>query len=166
MVKQAVFGILFNEDRTKVLLIKRRDIPTWVIPGGGIDPGESPIDTVLREMKEETGFRVGVVRKVAEYSPVNWMTQFSHIFECKILDGSPSLGKETKQIAFFPIGRLPPLPPPYPAWIREAHANLSSLIQKPIEGVTYLAFFKLLILHPILVMRFVLTKFGIRWNSK
>lgn len=32
--------------------------PRWITPGGGIDPGESPIQAALRELDEETGIRV------------------------------------------------------------------------------------------------------------
>ncbi len=37
--RQAVYGIVFNQTRSEVLLIKRMDIPVWVLPGGGLDPG-------------------------------------------------------------------------------------------------------------------------------
>ena len=30
----------------------------WITPGGGIDPGETEHETVLRELEEETGLRV------------------------------------------------------------------------------------------------------------
>jgi 8-oxo-dGTP diphosphatase len=34
----------------------------WVLPGGGMDHGEDPLDTVVRELDEETGYRVEVTR--------------------------------------------------------------------------------------------------------
>ncbi|MGJ5763052.1 NUDIX hydrolase [Streptomyces galbus] len=34
--------------------------PEWVLPGGGMDHGEDPYDTVVRELEEETGYRVEV----------------------------------------------------------------------------------------------------------
>ncbi|MFF7975604.1 NUDIX domain-containing protein [Streptomyces sp. NPDC007905] len=34
--------------------------PEWVLPGGGMEHGEDPYDTVRREVTEETGYRIGV----------------------------------------------------------------------------------------------------------
>ncbi|MFF0016889.1 NUDIX hydrolase [Streptomyces sp. NPDC005374] len=34
--------------------------PEWTLPGGGMEHGEDPYDTVLREVEEETGYRVEV----------------------------------------------------------------------------------------------------------
>ncbi|HWS58459.1 MAG TPA: NUDIX domain-containing protein [Actinotalea sp.] len=36
----------------------------WNLPGGGVDPGESPVDAVVREVAEETGQVVDAVRLV------------------------------------------------------------------------------------------------------
>lgn len=32
--------------------------PRWITPGGGIDPGETPIEAAVRELAEETGVQV------------------------------------------------------------------------------------------------------------
>ncbi|WP_202486065.1 NUDIX hydrolase [Streptomyces sp. SID4985] len=34
--------------------------PEWVLPGGGMESGEDPYDTVRREVTEETGYRIEV----------------------------------------------------------------------------------------------------------
>ena len=44
--KTAVACILFDESKTKVCLIKRRDVPVWVLPGGGVDPFEKSEDVL------------------------------------------------------------------------------------------------------------------------
>lgn len=160
----AVYGILFNQDKTEVLLVKRRDIPVWVLPGGGLDEGESPEEGAVREVLEETGFKTKIARKVAEYLPVNKMTKFSHLFECRILSGKIQTGAETKDARFFPLNALPKLPPPYEGWIRDAAANDPAVLRKKIEGVSYWVIVKLLVQHPILASRYLLTKLGIHIN--
>ncbi|MGW0813988.1 NUDIX hydrolase [Streptomyces viridiviolaceus] len=35
-------------------------VPEWVLPGGGMEHGEDPHDTVVRKVAEETGYRVEV----------------------------------------------------------------------------------------------------------
>lgn len=60
--------ILYSEDR--ILLIKRNTKPFlgyWGLPGGRMDPGETIEQTVLREVKEETGLGVKIVSVVGEY---------------------------------------------------------------------------------------------------
>ncbi len=161
---EAVYGIVFNASKAEVLLIKRRDIPVWVLPGGGLDAGESPEDGAVREVLEETGFKSLIVRKVAEYLPVNRMTKFTHLFECQITSGSMQTGRETKDIGFFPLNALPDLPPPYEGWIRDAAANHRAILRKEIKGVSYGVFLKLLLQHPILVGRYLLTKLGVHIN--
>ncbi|WP_194817305.1 NUDIX hydrolase [Nocardia sp. XZ_19_385] len=40
--------------------------PGWLTPGGGLDPGESTVDGAVRELFEETGYRIDG----AQLSPV------------------------------------------------------------------------------------------------
>ena len=54
----------------KILLIKRRTAPFkgyWALPGGRVDFGETVTQTIVREVKEETGLDVATVRKIGEY---------------------------------------------------------------------------------------------------
>ena len=133
---------------------------------GGLDAGESPEKGALREVLEETGFQPFIVRKVAEYLPVNKMTQLSHLFECRISGGSAKTGSETKAVRFFPLNALPKLlPPRYEGWILDAAANIPITLRKEIEGVSYAVLVKLFILHPVLVGRYLLTKLGIHLND-
>ncbi len=54
----------------KILLIRRNTVPFrgyWALPGGRSEPSESVEQTIVREVKEETGLTVEVVRKIGEY---------------------------------------------------------------------------------------------------
>lgn len=164
-MKESVVGVIFNVAKTEVLLIKRRDVPVWVLPGGGIDPGETPERAVCRELFEESGFHVHIVRKVALYEPSNKLTKRTHFFECSISSGTASKGSESSDVRFFRIGSFPLMPPPYALWIEDALSNKAFTLHKKIEGVSYLVFFKLLLRHPILVGRFLLSRMGWHYNS-
>ncbi len=164
---ESVAVIIFNPEKTKILLTRRRDIPVWVLPGGGIEPLESPEAAAVREADEETGCKTALVRKIAEYLPVNKMTRYTHFFELKIIKGSPKKSAETLEALYFPIDALPALmPPPYSDWIQDALRDPGDgIIRKKIEGVNYWVLFKLFVKHPLLVGRFLLTKLGIHINS-
>ncbi|NCU40801.1 NUDIX domain-containing protein [Candidatus Saccharibacteria bacterium] len=48
-------AVLFNSDKSKVLLIHMDRRDAWVLPGGHIDEGETPDETMVREIYEECG---------------------------------------------------------------------------------------------------------------
>lgn len=163
---ESVAAIIFNEDKSKILLIKRRDIPVWVMPGGGIDDGEDSILATIREVKEETGFDAKIIRKIATYIPTNKMTKKTHFYECVICSGKEKITEETKEICFCSLSELPyPLPPPYPEWIEDALKNDSSCLEKPIYSVTYFNLLRHSLSHPVLVIRFLLSRIGIHINT-
>lgn len=164
--KESVAICIFNKERDQVLLVKRRDVPVWVLPGGGIDEGESPQQAALRETHEETGYTVEITKKIAEYTPVNRLTFYTHLYECQILSGTAHTNDEICDIRFFSVDALPYyLPPPYPMWIHEA-LHYTALIKKPIEGVNYKTLLTFLFKHPVLVLRFLLSRIGLSINTK
>jgi 8-oxo-dGTP diphosphatase len=66
--KTATAIIPYIEDR--IVLIKRTTPPFigyWALPGGRAESGENAEQTAVREVKEETGIDVEIVRKVGEY---------------------------------------------------------------------------------------------------
>lgn len=158
--------VIFDESKKQVLLIKRRDVPVWVLPGGGIDDRESPEEAALREAEEEIGCKVKLIRKVAEYSPTNRLAKYTYFFEAVLLEIPHPKGEETLDAAFFDLKDLPLMPPPYPYWIEDAKKNLPEVIKKTVEGVNYKTFLKLLLKHPLLVLRFVLSRMGLHINQR
>ena len=51
----------------KVLLTQREDFEYWVLPGGGVEPGETVAQAARREAQEETGLEVELTRLVGLY---------------------------------------------------------------------------------------------------
>jgi 8-oxo-dGTP pyrophosphatase MutT (NUDIX family) len=58
-------AVVLGRDR-RVLLLRRADEGTWGFPKGKIEPGESPEEAAVREVLEETGLFVNLLRPVAE----------------------------------------------------------------------------------------------------
>ena len=61
---------IISYPQNKILLIKRFTPPFvgyWALPGGRVDLGETVEQTIVREVKEETGLDVEVVCKIGEY---------------------------------------------------------------------------------------------------
>lgn len=164
--KISVAGIIFNKAKDNVLLIKRRDIPVWVLPGGGLEKDESFERGAQRETEEETGLKVTLVRPVGIFYPRNKLTKLTYLFEFDIIGGSFQKGPETLDIQFFSIKNLPTLmPPPYEEWIKEASLFLGSPLEKITESVTYLTLLKKLIRHPCLVSKYFLKKIPLLYNK-
>ncbi|QEA33195.1 NUDIX domain-containing protein [Leuconostoc carnosum] len=63
MIFVSAYGVLWNEKHDAILLEKRWDSDVgWCFPGGYLEYGDSPMQAVVREFKEETGLDVEVVR--------------------------------------------------------------------------------------------------------
>lgn len=61
-------GVMLVNARGEVFVGQRIDTrtPAWQMPQGGIDPGEGPRETALRELEEEIGVAPDLVRIEAE----------------------------------------------------------------------------------------------------
>ncbi|WP_010275730.1 NUDIX domain-containing protein [Paenibacillus senegalensis] len=61
-------GAIIRDDNGRILLQRRSDYGNWGLPGGGMDPGESIEETMIREVKEETGLEVEQYELYTVYS--------------------------------------------------------------------------------------------------
>ncbi len=59
-----------------LLTHQSRPVPELQLPGGGIDPGESTIGALHREVFEETGWRIASPRRIGAYRRFTYMPEF------------------------------------------------------------------------------------------
>lgn len=163
---KSVAGVIFTENNSQILLVKRRDVNIWVIPGGGVDPGETPEEAIIREFKEETGLHVKIKKHVGLYTPINRLSNHSYLYECVIEEGTPTLSDETRDIGFFPLLNLPsPIFFLHVEWIKDAALHLPQLIEKPLSQITYYNLVKYFFSHPIQVIRIAISRLGLPINT-
>jgi 8-oxo-dGTP pyrophosphatase MutT (NUDIX family) len=103
--------------RGRILLHQRSDNGKWALPGGSIETGDRADQSIVREVKEETGYNVKVVRLIGIYSdPAHTTVTYpggdtvsyvSLLFECAVIDGAPALNDESTAIDWFPPDALP-----------------------------------------------------------
>ena len=62
----------------KGVLLTYQDAPHFELqlPGGGIDPGESPVQALHREVFEETGWRIASPRRLGGYRRFVYMPEY------------------------------------------------------------------------------------------
>jgi len=99
--------VIIQDDNLDILLVKRKDVPLWDLPGGRIEEGETPESAAIREACEETGYNVTILQKSGEYErPAFEDTQ--HVFIGAITGGTPLMnGSETADLRWFSPNRLP-----------------------------------------------------------
>ena len=78
----------------------------WNLPGGVVEHGESPWTAAVREVEEETGLSVRVIRSLGIYSkPDKHEIVFS--FLCEIIGGELQITDEADELDFFSPTALP-----------------------------------------------------------
>ncbi|MBI3161296.1 MAG: NUDIX domain-containing protein [Chloroflexi bacterium] len=102
-----VFAIIYDEQKN-ILLAHRRDMDLWDLPGGGMNHGELPTDTAIRETKEETGFDVVIDRLLVVYAkPAPWDKDLGFVFTGHVIGGEATMSDESDDVRFFAMNDLP-----------------------------------------------------------
>lgn len=93
-----------------IVLIKRRNPPHgWALPGGFVDYGESVEEAITREVKEETGLDIRLIRQFHAYSdPKRDPRQHTvSIVFIATASGRPRAGDDAMEAGIFTRDSLP-----------------------------------------------------------
>lgn len=65
-LRHGAYALLIRDGKA-LLTFQQSPAPEFQLPGGGIDPGESALHALHREVREETGWVIGNPRRVGAY---------------------------------------------------------------------------------------------------
>jgi 8-oxo-dGTP diphosphatase len=93
-------------DEQKRFLLMKEENGMWDFPGGGLDFGEEPTDSLARELREEAGFSVVSVAKNPSYFITAYMQNkdvwFANVFYQTILKNLDFISSdECVELRFF-----------------------------------------------------------------
>jgi 8-oxo-dGTP diphosphatase len=91
--------------RSGTLLAARRTTPAeaagrWELPGGKVEPGESPETALVREIAEELGCRISVESWLPGEHPIG-TTHVLRAALCRLEDGEPRAGSDHDELRWL-----------------------------------------------------------------
>lgn len=105
-----VRGVVLRDN--EVLLVRHGYTKGWHLPGGGVEPDESFLDALRRELMEEGNVRLAgepVLHGIFQNRKASLRDHVAvyavRAFEC---DGPPAPNFEIRESRFFPLTALPP----------------------------------------------------------
>lgn len=120
----AAYAVVVDDsDRILLALWNEGESPQWTMPGGGVDLGETVEDGAVRELREETGYDVEVVRLLGIDLHVSAaetrldgsgrpLQSVRVVFEARIVGGelTHEVDGSTDEARWIPLGSVPDLP--------------------------------------------------------
>lgn len=102
------FAIMLARAPGGVVLVFNSYRKVWELPGGLIDPGESPAEAAARELREEAGCAAEGVQWRGILEVNDGQTHFGAVLECRVGSVSADFrSEETGGIALWRRGRAP-----------------------------------------------------------
>ncbi len=111
-------GIILHDPQGRLLMEKRRDCGLWGFCGGKVEPGESVMESAVREAREETGFEIRILRMIGVYSdPSERVVRYPNngemvhlvdvILEAEVTSGTLVVSEESEELRFFALHEIP-----------------------------------------------------------
>jgi ADP-ribose pyrophosphatase YjhB (NUDIX family) len=106
-------GAVVRDGDGRLLLVRRGRPPSvglWSVPGGRVEPGETPAEAALREVREETGLDVVIGDLLATVEIGEFLV---HDFAATVVGGALRAGDDASDVRWcsFAEAALMPLTP-------------------------------------------------------
>jgi 8-oxo-dGTP pyrophosphatase MutT (NUDIX family) len=114
-------AVVITNPAGEVLLVRRAYPPgDWVLPGGNAEARESPVQTALREVREETGLHIELERMTGVYYQDDHPAgEFIHFVFAAAIGQDAEVQTDSEEIADYRFFAADHLPEPMSASTRE-----------------------------------------------
>ncbi len=136
VMSPSVAAIIRNE-AGQILFLVRSDNGLWDLPAGAIDPGETPTQAVVREVREETGLIVEPTAVAGVFGGQGFRLGYANgdivectviVFECRVVGGElAGLDGEASELHFISAAERPALTAEFPDALFETPAGRPAL---------------------------------------
>ncbi len=128
ITRLGVFAVILDHS-WRILLVHQLSSSNWTLPGGGVHFGEAPLDALMREVREETGFEVVVTGLLGTHDNVYAPADGVRRHGVRLLYLAEHRGRsawvpddEINEVAWFDVAHLPAGATP---WVHAARDLLS-----------------------------------------
>jgi ADP-ribose pyrophosphatase YjhB (NUDIX family) len=111
--KVGVRGAVFDQSGRILMVREVVDSNRWTLPGGWADVNQTPAQSVVREVFEESGYRVKAIKLAAVWDrarqaqPAMAFSVVRMFFICTLEGGSPMTSLETSEVGWFSENDIP-----------------------------------------------------------
>ena len=99
-----IVAAVVTDERGRLLVVRKRGTTAFMQPGGKLEPGETPVDALVREICEELGVSVTEVRELGHHTAIA-ANEPGHTVDAELffvtLDGVPQIAAEIEEMAWI-----------------------------------------------------------------
>jgi ADP-ribose pyrophosphatase YjhB (NUDIX family) len=111
--KVEVRGAVFDPEGRILMVREALDHNRWTLPGGWADVNLTPVENVIKEVREESGYEVRVVKLAAAWDrmrqghPASMYSCVKLFFVCAPTGGAARTSHETTEVSWFARAQIP-----------------------------------------------------------